>query len=311
VTDTLGPYRMDLFGDSPVARAIDRLREFVPPEGYYLAFSGGKDSICLLRCAELAGVKFDAHMSMTTADPPPLVRFVKRYYPQVRRHPPASGRSLAWMIRERGLPTRRVRWCCEEYKEIGGRGRRVATGIRSAESPRRRNRKMVESCLRDKTTTFVHPMKDWTDADVWDFIRAEHLPYPDLYDQGWKRIGCILCPFASAQERARAESMWPSMFRVARQSTDLFWIKSESARSRFASGAAMFDWWMAKDLAYPQKLDEQEEEYAAMFGDAGEEDAAAAVPLSEHRAGQSSLFGEPAPLCGSAALRENSPEAMT
>ena len=30
-----------------VELAIMRLREFEPPEGYYLAFSGGKDSQCI------------------------------------------------------------------------------------------------------------------------------------------------------------------------------------------------------------------------------------------------------------------------
>lgn len=261
----------DLFGDSPVQRAIDRLREFEPPEGYYLAFSGGKDSIALYRVTELSGVKFDAHMAMTTADPPPLVSFVKRHYPQVERHAPECGRSLAWQIRERGLPTRVVRWCCSEYKEVGGHGRFVATGIRSAESRMRRLRGIVETCLRGGHRRFIHPLKDWTDADVWEFIKAQQLPYPALYDRGWKRIGCILCPFQSSRERVRNEALWPVMFRIARESTDMYWAKSESAQSRFASGQAMFDWWMAKDLAYPQKLDEQEAEMVAMFGDTPED----------------------------------------
>ena len=38
--------------------------------GYYLAFSAGKDSQALYHIAELAGVKFDAHMNLTSVDPP-------------------------------------------------------------------------------------------------------------------------------------------------------------------------------------------------------------------------------------------------
>lgn len=41
--------------------AIDRLRSFEPEEGYFLAFSGGKDSQCVYHLAKMAGVKFDAH----------------------------------------------------------------------------------------------------------------------------------------------------------------------------------------------------------------------------------------------------------
>ena len=50
--------------------AIDRLREFEPPEGYYVAFSGGKDSITVLDLVRRSGVKYDAHYSLTTVDPP-------------------------------------------------------------------------------------------------------------------------------------------------------------------------------------------------------------------------------------------------
>jgi len=41
--------------------AIRRLQQFEPPEGYYLAFSGGKDSTVLLHLAKASGVKYDAH----------------------------------------------------------------------------------------------------------------------------------------------------------------------------------------------------------------------------------------------------------
>ena len=39
--------------------AIKRLRAFEPPEGYYLAFSGGKDSVTVKALMDLAGVKYD------------------------------------------------------------------------------------------------------------------------------------------------------------------------------------------------------------------------------------------------------------
>lgn len=52
-------------------------------DGFYLAFSGGKDSQCLYHIARLAGVKFKAHMSLTSVDPPEVIRFVKKQYPDV------------------------------------------------------------------------------------------------------------------------------------------------------------------------------------------------------------------------------------
>ena len=44
-----------------VENAIEVLRTFEPREGYYLAFSGGKDSIVIKALCDLAGVKYDAH----------------------------------------------------------------------------------------------------------------------------------------------------------------------------------------------------------------------------------------------------------
>lgn len=50
-----------LFGTrDKVAEAIQRLKSFEPEEGYYVAFSGGKDSQCVYHLCEMAGVKFDA-----------------------------------------------------------------------------------------------------------------------------------------------------------------------------------------------------------------------------------------------------------
>lgn len=75
----------DLMGKKhdKVQTAIDRLRAFEPEDGYYLAFSGGKDSQCIYHLAEMAGVKFDAHYRITSVDPPELVRFIKTQYPDV------------------------------------------------------------------------------------------------------------------------------------------------------------------------------------------------------------------------------------
>ena len=58
-------------------------REYDPENGFYLAFSGGKDSLVLYHLARMAGVKFKAHMNLTSIDPPDVIRFVKQRYPSV------------------------------------------------------------------------------------------------------------------------------------------------------------------------------------------------------------------------------------
>ena len=57
-----------------VKRAIDLLKYFEPmalelnPKGYYLCYSGGKDSDVILRLAMMAGVKFEANYNVTGID---------------------------------------------------------------------------------------------------------------------------------------------------------------------------------------------------------------------------------------------------
>ena len=111
--------------------------------GYYLAFSGGKDSQALFHMTQLAGVKFRGHMNLTSVDPPEVIRFVKKNYSEVELIKP--GKSIfQHAIENQILPTMRVRWCCAEYKETAGAGKVTLIGIRKAESSRRAKRNEVE-----------------------------------------------------------------------------------------------------------------------------------------------------------------------
>lgn len=112
-------------------------------QGYYLAFSGGKDSQALYHMTQLAGVRFQGHMNLTSVDPPEVIRFVKKNYPEVELIKP--GKSIfQHAIEKQILPTMRVRWCCAEYKETAGAGKVTLIGIRKAESSRRAKRNEVE-----------------------------------------------------------------------------------------------------------------------------------------------------------------------
>lgn len=128
-----------------VQRSIERLRIFEPEEGYFLAFSGGKDSVVIHRLAQMAGVKYDAHYNVTSVDPPELVQFVKEC---MKRDPKISfdyptdkdgNRITMWSLIEKKKipPTRLSRYCCEALKESSGKGRVTVTGVRWAESKSR------------------------------------------------------------------------------------------------------------------------------------------------------------------------------
>lgn len=67
---------------------------------------------------------------------------------------------------------------------------------------------MVEMCYKTHTTT-VNPIVDWTDGEVWEFIKEYNIPYCTLYDEGFKRLGCIGCPMGSKEQRIREFERWP------------------------------------------------------------------------------------------------------
>lgn len=252
-------------------------------KGYYLAFSGGKDSQALYHIAELAGVKFDAHMNLTSVDPPEVIRFVKSAYPEVELiKPKKSIYQLA--VEKQILPTMRVRWCCAEYKELSGAGRVTLIGIRHQESSRRAKRNEVEissrkfsgtlegldeyrqelkakramrkskkdgvnitnadkeqtlGCISGKESLLISPIIHWTEQDVWEFLnKVMEVPHCSLYDEGWRRLGCIGCPMSSAKQKQIENLRYPHVKRN--------WIKAIKAirwRSKFLPG---YIWWNIK-----------------------------------------------------------------
>lgn len=125
--------------------AIERLRAFVPEDGepYYLAYSGGKDSDCIRILAELADVPHELHHSLTTVDAPETVRYVKSVPGVIidKSYYPDGTPKTMWNLipRKKIPPTRLMRYCCQELKEQGGKGRLKITGVRWAESVKRRD----------------------------------------------------------------------------------------------------------------------------------------------------------------------------
>jgi phosphoadenosine phosphosulfate reductase len=236
---------IDLWGnvDPHVQHSIELLKEHEPPEGYYLAFSGGKDSIVCYDLCQKARVKFDAHY-MRAMEPPELVYFIRKHYPDVQRHLPK--RSMWQLIRAHGIPPlRTIRYCCSELKEIGGKGRVVVTGIRKAESSTRNKRKEVATVNKK---VMVSPILNWTTEQVWTYIHKNELAYPSLYDEGWRRIGCILCPCSPTWQKKEEIMRWPKIADAYKRACVRAFDRKIAPT--WHSGGAMFKWWISgKDFS--------------------------------------------------------------
>ncbi len=225
--------------------AIERLKSFEPPEGYYLAFSGGKDSIVIYKLAQLAGIKFDAHYNFTTVDPPELLRFIKENYKDVEWHRPRIG--MFKLIEEKLMPpTRMVRYCCGELKERGGKNRFIITGIKKCESSNRANRKMIEVCYRDISKKYINPIIDWQDSDVWEFIKLYDLEYCCLYNEGFNRIGCVMCPLPGSSSMLKDKEKYPNFYKAYLRSFRKMIEnrKAKGKKTKWKTAEEVMNWWI-------------------------------------------------------------------
>lgn len=210
--------------DAVVADSIKYLQDNEPPEGYYVGFSGGKDSICTIELCKMAGVKFKAYYSCTRIDPPEVVQFIRKNYPEVIWLFPKK--TFYEAIQTEGPPLRMQRWCCDELKKKPGKKiplKHRVLGLRAEESSKRAARPRTDKHRKSKQIIYK-PIFFWKEFHVWEFIESTGLLYPSLYDEGFHRIGCIICPFnlgtspGALWNRTESQKRWPLMWKAFEKS---------------------------------------------------------------------------------------------
>lgn len=77
-------------------------------------------------------------------------------------------------------------------------------------------------CIHGKESLLISPIIHWTERDVWEFLnQVVQVAHCELYDEGWRRLGCICCPMSSAKHKRMEELRWPHVKRN--------WIKAIKA----------------------------------------------------------------------------------
>lgn len=234
-----------------------------PNMGFHVGFSGGKDSQVVLELVKMAGVKYRAVYNVTTNDPADNVRFIKRSYPDVEFSVPKE--SYFQLIMKKGLPTMLNRWCCALFKETAGVGFVVLTGIRREESRKRaeydevtqwakdkKDKKTVNldkmeenefHCVGGKDKFMVYPILEWTEEDVWAFLRERGLPVNPCYENH-RRVGCVFCPFARPKEiRAYCETH-PRLKASFIHAIERY-MERAGEKGKLPTAEDYFDWWMS------------------------------------------------------------------
>ena len=242
--------------------------------------SGGKDSDVCLHLVKKSGIPFEVSHSHTTVDAPETVMHVREQFKELElggikcdiSYPYYKGQRVTmWSLipMKKIPPTRTVRYCCSVMKETAGKDRFITTGVRWAESVKRRdraafetitpkkenrivfnedndeNRRLFETCQLNAKRT-CNPIIDWGDQEIWEYIKSEKIQTNPLYKCGFYRVGCIGCPLAGKKTMQKGFAMYPAYERAYIRAFDKM-IRNRTSRGEsgeWKTGLDVFHWWV-------------------------------------------------------------------
>jgi phosphoadenosine phosphosulfate reductase len=241
--------------------------------GFTVMVSGGKDSTVITDIAIHSGAKCKFEVSWTGIEHPETVYFLRREKERIEslgygfdfiipRDKDGKQITMWKLIEKKGFPTRKMRFCCEKLKETAGQNAFCVLGIRWAESARRKNsrfvyeqarkkimtnndneavRRMTENCMKKKKY-MLNAIIDWTDEDVWEYIKERNLPYNPLYNMGHKRVGCIGCPMRHNKKELEDNPRWAALYKRAAQK--YLENNAEKRENIKENVEAYYNWWV-------------------------------------------------------------------
>lgn len=217
--------------DAITKEAVQFLKSNLAGKGeIFVAFSGGKDSIATAELMRLSGLSYRLFYSFTGIDPPEVVRFIRRNYPDCVFLKP---RRTFWRdLSVNCPPSDKIRWCCTLLKKEPswrlGHEYRVM-GIRAEESFRRSKYGRINHFKNQHTDHMqFYPIYHWNESQLWDFIIENGLKYPSLYNEGFDRVGCVVCPYHS-EPTGKIHQMyrdrWPKFFNLFEKEIEKLYAK--------------------------------------------------------------------------------------
>ena len=245
-------YNLQLWDLNTHQEAVSFIQKSIGDETAFVGMSGGKDSIVVEKLMKMSGVKYELYHSFTTIDAPEVVRFIRKNYPECKF---LTTRKTFWQdLAVHVPPSDRLRWCCTSLKKESSwklPHKKRIMGIRAEESPRRVSRGRINH-IEKLDHTHYSPIFYWKEWQVWDFIDNNNLPYPKLYDWGFDRIGCIICPYHSEKTgklHGMYKKYWPAYFkRWEKEISDLFTKRQNQGKTmHYATAKDFLNAWYLDD----------------------------------------------------------------
>lgn len=190
-----------------------------------LTYSGGKDSDVMLHLAEscLDSTDFEVLNSHTSVDAPETVYHIREVFKR---------------LNAKGIKT-----TINYPKDKDGNHETMWTLI-----PKK---KMPPTRLQRYCCSVVNPIYEWTDADVWEYLRQENVKTNPLYERGYHRVGCIGCPLATYKQKIKEFSDYPqykkAYINAFQKMCDIREAEGKEQRGSWADGESVFNWWIEEN----------------------------------------------------------------
>jgi len=195
----------------------------------FVSFSGGKDSTVVSHLVMNTFGRGDVlHVfADTTIEAPDTYTYIESFKKTHSLTPLIHCKSsldFFEVAEQIGAPSRILRWCCATHKTNPlskivavlnpASGVLAFDGVRKSESNRRSNYKRVSANHKVGKEILASPILEWSDTQLWIYILIHGLSLNTAYAKGFRRVGCLYCPFNSNWSELLIKNYYPNEHRL-------------------------------------------------------------------------------------------------